>query len=311
MDPMDPESQAPAESGVPSGHRSGFVAIGGRPNVGKSTLLNRILGRKIAIVTPKPQTTRRRLMGIKTTETVQMIFVDTPGIHQARGLMNERMVAQAKQGIADADVVLWLVDGRMGLDRTDREIATLLSPRKGRLVVGLNKIDAGAKSTLLPLMRELSAIVPDAELIPLSALTGENVDVLLDEVAKLLPEGPRYYPADDVTDETERAIVAEIVREKVMLETREEIPYAIAVTIDSFEELKERNLVRIKATIHVERPSQKAIVIGEKGSRLKTVGRSARLDIEQLVGARVYLELFVRVQEDWTKQVGRLREFGL
>lgn len=311
MDPMDPESQAPAESGVPSGHRSGFVAIGGRPNVGKSTLLNRILGRKIAIVTPKPQTTRRRLMGIKTTETVQMIFVDTPGIHQARGLMNERMVAQAKQGIADADVVLWLVDGRMGLDRTDREIAALLSPRKGRLVVGLNKIDAGAKSTLLPLMRELSAIVPDAELIPLSALTGENVDVLLDEVAKLLPEGPRYYPADDVTDETERAIVAEIVREKVMLETREEIPYAIAVTIDSFEELKERNLVRIKATIHVERPSQKAIVIGEKGSRLKTVGRSARLDIEQLVGARVYLELFVRVQEDWTKQVGRLREFGL
>jgi GTP-binding protein Era len=311
MDPMDPESQTPAEMGVPSGHRSGFVAIAGRPNVGKSTLLNRILGRKIAIVTPKPQTTRRRLMGIKTTETSQLIFVDTPGIHQARGLMSERMVAQAKQGIADADVVLWLVDGRTGLDRADREIAVLLEPRKERLVVGLNKIDAGAKSSLLPLMQELSALVPGAELVPLSALTGENVDVLLDSVAKLLPEGPRYYPADDVTDETERAIVAEIVREKVMLETREEIPYAVAVTIDSFEELKERNLVRIKATIHVERPSQKAIVIGEKGSRLKSLGRSARLDIEQLVGARVYLELFVRVQEDWTKHVGRLREFGL
>jgi GTPase len=297
--------------GVPSGHRSGFVAIVGRLNVGKSTLLNRILGRKIAIVTPKPQTTRRRLMGIKTSETAQVIFVDTPGIHHARGLMNERMVEQAMRGISDADVVLWLVDGRMGLDRTDREIGASLAPRKDHVIVGLNKIDAGAKASLLPVMQELSATLPGAEFVPLSALTGENLDVLLEAVAKLLPEGPRYYPAEDFTDETERAIVAEIVREKVMLETRDEIPYAVAVTVDSFEDLKERNLVRIKATIHVERPSQKAIVIGEKGSRLKSIGQSARLDIEELVGERVYLELFVRVQADWTKHPGRLREFGL
>lgn len=308
---MDPESRVPVAMGVPSGHRSGFVAIVGRPNVGKSTLLNRILGRKIAIVTPKPQTTRRRLVGIKTTETAQMVFVDTPGIHRARGLLNERMVEQAKSSIADADVVLWLVDGRMGLDPSDREIGTLLAPRKERLVVGLNKIDAGARASLLPLMQELAAAVPGAELVPLSALTGENVDVLLEAVAKLLPEGPRYYPAEDITDETERAIVAEIVREKVMLETRDEIPYAVAVTVDSFEEVDERNLARIKATIHVERPSQKAIVIGQKGSRLKTIGRSARLEIEELLGQRVYLELFVRVQADWTKHGGRLREFGL
>jgi GTP-binding protein Era len=311
MNGMDPESQAPADRGGHNRHRSGFVAIVGRPNVGKSTLLNRILGRKIAIVTPKPQTTRRRLMGIKTTQAVQMVFVDTPGIHRARGLMNERMVEEAKRSIGDADVVLWLVDGRMGLDPTDREIGVLLEPRKERLVVGLNKIDAGAKSSLLPVMNELSSLLPGAELVPLSALTGENVDVLLDAVAKLLPEGPSYYPEDELTDETERAIVAEIIREKVMLETRDEIPYAVAVTIDSFEEVKERNLVRIKATIHVERPSQKAIVIGQKGSRLKSIGQSARLDIEELVGTRVYLELFVRVQADWTKQVSRLREFGL
>lgn len=308
---MSSEPQAPPEMGVPSGHRSGFVAIIGRPNVGKSTLLNYVLGRKIAIVTPKPQTTRRRLIGIKTTDAVQMVFVDTPGLHHPRGLMNERMVEQAKQCIADADVVLWLVDGRTGLDPMDREIATLLESTKGRVVIGLNKIDAASKPSLLPRMQELSRLVPDAEIVPLSALTGENVEVLLAAVTKLLPEGPRYYPADDFTDETERAIVAEIVREKVMLETRDEIPYAVAVTIDSFEDMREKNLVRIKATIHVERPSQKAIVIGQKGSRLKAIGRSARLEIEQLVEARVYLELYVRVQADWTKSVGRLREFGL
>jgi GTP-binding protein Era len=160
-------------------------------------------------------------------------------------------------------------------------------------------------------MKDLSSILPGAELVPVSALTGENVDVLLDTVTKLLPEGPQYYPDDEITDETERAIVAEIVREKVMLETRAEIPYAVAVTVDSFEEVTEKNLARIKATIHVERPSQKGIVIGQKGALLKSIGQSARLDIEQLLGMRVYLELFVRVQADWTKQVGRLREFGL
>ncbi len=296
---------------APPGHRSGFVAIVGRPNVGKSTLLNRIVGRKIAIVTPKPQTTRRRLIGIKTLPHAQMLFIDTPGIHRPRDVMNERMVDQAKQALREADAVVWLVDAVRPLDDADREIAALLQPLAPRVVAAVNKIDAGPKPRLLPLMNEVAALLPGCELIPISALTGENVEVLLRAVEALLPEGPLYYPADDLTDEPVRAIAAEIIREKVMLETRDEIPYAVAVTIDSFEEKREKSLVVIKATIHVERESQKPIVIGHGGKRIKAIGQAARAEIEQLVDARVFLELFVRVQPDWTKQVARLREFGM
>ncbi len=295
---------------LPAGHRSGFVAIVGRPNAGKSTLLNRILGTKIAIVTPKPQTTRRRMLGIKTLPQAQILFVDTPGIHRAGDLINQRMVEQAKQSLVQADVVLWLVDTERGLDETDREIAALLPPSR-RVLIAPNKIDSGPKTKLLPILHQLSELCPDSELIPVSALTGENVDVLLRAIEAALPEGPRYYPEDEITDEPERAIAAEIIREKAMLQLRQEVPYAVAVTVDSFEEKPEKGLVVIKATIHVARDSQKPIVVGRRGQTIKAIGQAARPEIEQLVGARVFLELFVRVQADWNKQVARLREFGL
>jgi len=296
---------------LPPGHRSGFVAIVGRPNVGKSTLLNRILGRKIAAVTPKPQTTRRRLLGIKTLPTAQILFVDTPGIHKARDLMNERMVERALQSLPEADAVLWMVDARKGVGPGDREIAALLPLAPKPVIVALNKIDGGRKAALLPCIAELAALAPDCQIVPLSARSGENVETLLDTIVAALPEGPRYYPPDELTDEPERAIVAEIVREKVMMETRDELPYAVAVTVDAFEEKPEKNLVVITATIHVARDSQKPIVIGQRGSRIKSIGQAARADVEALLDKRVFLELFVRVQTDWPQQLARLREFGL
>ena len=306
-----PGAPAPRFGAVPPRHRSGFVVIIGRPNAGKSTLLNCLLGRKIAIVTPKPQTTRRRLLGIRTLPQAQVLFVDTPGIHRARDLMNRRMVERAKQSLADADVVLWVVDADRGLEQPDDDIVALLPGPPRSVVVALNKIDSGPKERLLPIMERIAAWVPDREVIPVSARTGENDEVLLRAIETVLPEGPRYYPIEEITDASEREIVAEIIREKLMLATREEIPYAGAVTIDAFEEKSGKRLVIVKASVHVERPSQKAIVIGQGGRLIKSIGQAARVDIERLLGVRVFLELFVRVQSDWTKRVDRLREFGV
>ena len=298
-------------SDLPPGHRSGFVSIVGRPNVGKSTLLNRILGRKIAAVTPKPQTTRRRLLGIKTREASQLLFLDTPGIHATRDLLTERMVERAVATLSEADAALWVVAAPDGLTAADRDVARRL-PQGGKpIVVAINKIDAVAKAALLPLIAAIAALLPDRPVVPVSAETGENVEELLRTLDVLLPEGPRFYPADELTDEPERAIAAEIVREKVMLATRDEVPYAVAVSVDAFEEKPEKKLVVISATIHVARATQKPIVIGERGARLKTIGQSARRELEALLGTRVYLELFVRVQENWTGQPARLRDFGL
>jgi GTP-binding protein Era len=296
---------------LPAGHRSGFVAIVGRPNVGKSTLLNTILGRKIAAVTPKPQTTRRRLLGIKTLPAAQILFVDTPGVHRARDLLNRRMVERALQSMPESDALVWVVDARRDLNADDRDIAAALPGPPRPVVVALNKIDRRAKAALLPQIGTIAALVPDRPIVPISALTGENVETLLAAVVALLPEGPRLYPPDELTDATERDIVAEIVREKVMLETREEIPYAVAVTIDAFALTPEARLTVIKATIHVARESHKPILIGAHGKRLKAIGQAARADIEALLGTRVFLELFVRVQAGWTSRLAQLREFGL
>jgi GTPase len=296
---------------LPTGHRSGFVGIVGRPNVGKSTLLNQIVGRKLAAVTPKPQTTRRRLLGIKTLPAAQILFLDTPGIHAARDLLNERMVERALQSLPESDAVLWVVDARHGLEAGDRDVAALLPQPPRPVLVALNKIDDHPKAALLPLIAEIAALVPERPVIPVSARSGENVDVLLDAIVATLPEGPRYYPPDELTDEPERAIVAEIVREKVMLETRDEIPYAVAVTVDSFEEKTAKQVTVIQATIHVARESQKPILIGQRGARIKAIGQAARAEIETLLDTRVFLELFVRVQADWTRHLARLREFGL
>ncbi len=295
---------------MPEGHRSGFVAIFGRPNAGKSTLLNRVLGQKIAIVTPKPQTTRRRLLGIKTTDDCQMMFIDTPGYHRGRGLLNKRMVDNALRALPDADVVLWMIDAEIGPNALEQEIARRM-PSGRSVVIALNKIDAVRKDSLLPMIERMATLAPGAEVIPISAVDGEGVADLIASLREKLPEGPRFYAGDTLTDESERGLVAEFIREKVMLQTRQEIPYSIAVTVDTFEARPERNLTVIKATIHVERDSQKGILIGRGGQQLKTIGASARRDIEKLTGTRVFLELFVRVQREWTKRPKILTEFGV
>jgi GTP-binding protein Era len=298
----------PCESGE---HRSGFVAIVGRPNVGKSTLLNAIVGRKVAAVTPKPQTTRTRILGIKSLAHAQMLFLDTPGLHAAQGMLNERMVEAARRAANEADVVVALVDASAGTTPADRTVLEVARQTGKPVCIVVTKIDLVARRVLLPLIDEIGRLFPDRPVIPVSAVTGDNLDRLLDVVAGELPPGPAYYPEDEITDQSVRAIVAEIVREKVMLETQQEIPYSTAVTVDEFTEKPEKGLVVIKATIHVARESQKPIVIGRGGSRIKAIGQAARQEIEGLVGGKVFLELFVRVQENWTSNLQRLKDFGL
>jgi GTP-binding protein Era len=296
---------------TPAGHRSGYVTIVGRPNVGKSTLLNQLLGQKIAIVSPKPQTTRNRIAGIRTTDASQTIFLDTPGIHRARSLINRRMVDVALNTLTEVDGILWLVDARDGLRKDDEEIAERLQPLRATIIVLLNKIDLIAKGKLLPLIERCAQLLPGREIIPISAMKGDGVELVLDRIEKLLPEGPRYYTEGEVTDQTERFLAAEIVREKVFIHTREEIPYGTAVTIDEFTEKLEKNLVVVKATIHVERETHKPILIGKRGSMLKEIGTEAREELEKILGCKVFLELFIRVDPGWTQDPNALSELGL
>jgi GTP-binding protein Era len=290
-------------------HRSGFVAIVGRPNVGKSTLLNALLGQKVAIVTPKPQTTRSRILGISTREDAQLMFIDTPGLHRPRSLLNRRMVEVAEHAAAEADLRLWVLDATAGVTAADRELASRFVQESRPLCVALNKIDRLSRNQLLPILAELSQRVPDRDVVPVSAVKGTNLSTLVEVITRLLPEGPRYYAPETVTDQTERMLVQEVVREQVLLQVRDEIPYAVAVSIDGFED--KGRLSVIAATIHVERDSQKGILIGAGGARIKTIGVAARHELERLLDRRVHLELFVRVQEDWTTREAMLREFGL
>ena len=292
-------------------YRSGYVAIVGRPNVGKSTLLNQLLGEKIAIVTPKPQTTRNRIMGIKTGSKFQIIFLDTPGIHRARSLMNRHMVEVALNTLKEVDVVLWLINVQEGMRKEDGDIAQMLQESHTAALILLNKIDLVSKGRLLPLMERCSTLLPDREILPVSALQGDNIALLLNRIEPLLPEGPRYYPEGEITDQTERFIASEIIREKIFLLTREEIPYGTAVTIDEFTEKEEKDLIVIKATIHTDRESHKPILIGKKGAMLREIGRQAREEIERLLGCRLFLELFVKVDTGWSQDPRALTEFGL
>ncbi|HAO93265.1 MAG: GTPase Era [Deltaproteobacteria bacterium GWB2_55_19] len=289
--------------------RSGFVSIIGRPNAGKSTLLNSILGEKVSIVSSKPQTTRNVIRGIKNIEERQIVFLDTPGIHKGRGLLNEFMVKEALQSLRDVDAVIYLVEaGRISGD--DRFIIEGLKKLNCPVILGINKMDTIDKREALPLIDTFSKLFPFKDIVPISALKGDGVDILIQIVSGLLPEGPKYFPDDILTDQPERFVVAEIVREKVFRFTHEEVPYSTAVAVERFEEKKGGSLVSISATITIERDSQKPIVIGKKGMMLKKIGTAAREDIEKLLGARVFLELFVRVQEEWTKKPGALKEFG-
>ncbi|MEK7341944.1 MAG: GTPase Era [Candidatus Binatota bacterium] len=302
-----------AEGTRPEGvaHRSGFVAIVGRPNVGKSTLLNQFLGEKIAIVSPKPQTTRNRITGIRTTPGSQIVFLDTPGIHRAHSLMNRRMVEVALKTLREVEVALWLLDAREGTRREDEDIARTLKESRATTLILLNKMDLISKGKLLPLMERCSVLLPEREIVPISALKGENVSLVLEQIEKFLPEGPRYYPEGEVTDQTERFVASEIIREKIFLLTREEIPYGTAVSIDEFAEKEEKNLVVIKATIHVEREAHRPILIGKKGAMLKEIGIQARGELESLLGCKLFLELFVKVQRGWTQDPHALTELGL
>ncbi|HSV07252.1 MAG TPA: GTPase Era [Candidatus Binatus sp.] len=292
-------------------HRAGFAAIVGRPNVGKSTLLNALVGTKVAIVTPKPQTTRNRIVGIRTLPETQIAFLDTPGLHEARSLLNRRMVDVAQQTLGEADVVLFVVDAIAGVSPADRELATRLARLRATTIAVLNKRDRVRPPALLPAMAALGESLPGRDVFPASARTGEQVDAILAAVVAALPVGPRLYPEDEYTTETERFLVQETIREQLFLQTEEEVPYGTAVEVEEFAAQPERNLLVLRATIVVDRPTHKGIVIGAEGRRLREIGRRARLELERLFGVRVFLELFVRVEEGWARNPRRLRELGL
>lgn len=288
---------------------SGFVAIIGRPNVGKSTLLNRIVGQKIAITSPKPQTTRNRILGIQNLDHAQVLYVDTPGIHEARSPLNRYMVDQARSACLDVDVVLWLVEADRPVDR-DPMIPRLLEKGKHPVLLVINKIDTIPKDQLLPLIDAYRKICPFASIVPVSALKGAGVDELMAEIPALLPEGPRYYPEDQLTDVPERFIVAEMIREQILMHTKDEVPYGVAIVVERFQDNPVRNMVGIGAVINVERDSQKGILVGKGGTMIRRIGQGARKEIERLLGVKVHLELFVRVQKNWTSSGRMLKEFG-
>jgi len=292
--------------------RCGFVALVGRPNVGKSTLLNALVGAKLAIVTPKPQTTRTRIIGIQTLPHAQLIFIDTPGIHHySRSLLNRRMVETALNVWQDTDVVLLLVDAQRGVIPADEEIAQRLTSVRAPVIVVLNKIDTVSRTALLPLLERGATLLPGCDVVPVSALSGENRAELLATVTAVLPVGPALYPADELTDQSERVLAQEVVREQLFLHTEQEVPYGTAVIVEEFSEKPEKSVLVIRAVIYVERPSQRGIIIGDRGSRLKQIGQAARLQLERFFGCKVFLELFVKVARGWTNSPGRLKELGL
>jgi GTP-binding protein Era len=289
--------------------KSGFVSIVGRPNSGKSTLLNRLVGEKISIVTDKPQTTRHVIRGIVTRPEGQITFLDTPGIHKPMHRMNERMMKSVRDAMADVDLIALIVDSSAAFGQGDEFVIELLKPVKTKKILLLNKIDRLAKNKLLPIMDRYSRLDNFEEIIPISALSGENVETLVGQIFRHLPEGPMFYPDDQLSDQPERAIAAELIREKLILVTEEEMPYSTAVLIDRFEESE--TLHRIFASIFVERESQKAIVIGKAGARLKEIGIEARKDLEAFFGKKVFLELHVKVKKNWRDDEETLRTLGL
>ena len=292
-------------------HRSGFVAVIGRPNVGKSTLMNQFVGQKVAIVSPKAQTTRSRILGILTREDVQIIFVDTPGLHRPRNKLGEVMVATAEQAIPDADVVLFIVDVSVPPTEDDQRIARLLRKYEDlSVVLVLNKMDLLVPEDVKLHTEAYWDLVPGHEAwMMTTATTGENLDKLLSLIVDSLPEGPRYYPGDQVTDQTEREIAAELIREQVLRFTHQEVPHAVAVVVDEFTE-REDGMIYIAASIFVERDSQKGILIGRKGKMLRRIGTAARHQIERMTGGRIYLDLWVKVRKYWRKDEREIRRLG-
>ncbi|MDR1396608.1 MAG: GTPase Era [Desulfarculales bacterium] len=292
--------------------RCGFIAIAGAPNAGKSTLLNKILGMKLAITSDKPQTTRQRLLGVYSAEETQIVFLDTPGLHKARNHLNKRMMEAAGEALRQADGILFLADvSKRGMLDAGR-VAGLVKEAGKPVILGLNKIDALAdKKELLPLLRTADSWGEWLALLPLSARSGLGVRELLDELRRLLPAGPALFPEETVTDLSLRFLAGELVREKIFRLTRQDIPYAAAVTVDEFLEARGKGAAtRISATVHVERNSQKAIIIGKRGAMLKQIGTEARMDMERLLGGPVFLSLLVRVEENWAQSNKGLNKLG-
>ena len=288
--------------------KTGIVAIVGPPNAGKSTLLNSLLGQKISIVTPKPQTTRNRIVGILNQADYQIVLLDTPGLHKARQPLNLEMVKIAMESLAGVDVILFLLDISLPLPEKNAAAVKYLQNSESPAILVLNKIDLQDKETLLPMIESYQKLYPFTAIVPISALFDNGTDILLQEMLKHLPIGPRLYPEDIPTDSTERFIVAEMIREKIFLLTSQEIPYATAVTVDSFKEDEHKKLVTIHATIYVEKGSQKGIIIGRKGAMLTSIGKNARYDIEELLDRKVLLKLWVKVRKNWTSDLRFIRE---
>ncbi len=291
-------------------YRSGFITIVGKPNAGKSTLLNSLLGEKISIVTKKPQTTRNRILGVKTLPDAQLIFWDTPGYHKAKKEINRVMIQQVKRTLEEIDEVLMIADVTRPFGNDERELVKLLREVDKPIILALNKIDRIRRDKLLPLIDQYKEILPFKEIVPISALKGTNLWDLEETLKKYLPNQPPLFPEDYLTDVPERFLVAEIIREKIFLLTFKEIPYSTAVVVDEFREDPERDFVYIRATIHVERDSQKKIIIGKNGQLIKKIGQYAREEIEALLGVKVYLELWVKVSPNWTELRRAIKEFG-
>jgi GTP-binding protein Era len=294
---------------MPKNYKSGFVSIIGRPNVGKSTLLNQVVGQKVAIMSDKPQTTRNKIHGVYTTDTSQIVFLDTPGIHKPQSKLGDYMMKVAESTFREVDAILFLVDVVDGIGGGDRYIIDQLKNVKTPVILVLNKIDQVHPETLLPVIEKYSKLYDFAEIIPISARNGNNVTTLLEQTTKYLSEGPQYYPADQITDHPEQFVCAELIREKILHLTREEIPHSIAVAIEDMK-VEPNGVVHISAIIFVERDSQKGIIIGKKGELLKEIGKRARHDIESLLGSKTFLELWVKVQKDWRNHERVLRELG-
>jgi GTPase len=292
------------------GYKSGFISIIGRPNVGKSTFLNRVIGQKIAIMSDKAQTTRNKIQGVLTVDDAQMIFIDTPGIHKPKHKLGDFMMKVAVNTLKEVELILFMVNAEERFGRGEEFILEKFQTVNTPIFLVINKIDQVHPDKLLPIIESYKEKYPFKEIVPISALEGNNVEQLLGQIKSFLPEGPQYYPADQVTDHPERFIITELIREKALHLTREEIPHSLAVVLDKMERREGKEIIDVMATVIVERDSQKGIIIGKQGSMLKEIGKRARVDIENLLGSKVYLELWVKVQKDWRNKMSQLRDYG-
>lgn len=306
-------SEAEATAQAKEDFRAAYVAIIGRPNVGKSTLVNRLLGQKLSIVSPRAQTTWHRILGIKNLPQAQLLLLDTPGIHTSEAIFNQSLTRAARRAMADADILLWLIDASEPEGQDDQLILSEIRDRKKKMVpviLALNKVDVVKKPSLLPLIGRWQEAYSFAEIVPISAITGDNVDRLESLLVRYAPEGQPFYPPEELSDRPERFFICEVIREKAFAVLRQELPYAMAVQVDAVKAREGRDLTDVEATIYVEKEAQKRIVIGAGGQMLKRIGERARPAIEELLGSRVFLRLWVKVREGWRKDVADLKQFG-